>query len=70
MDQLKLFDEKVETRLDSKTSAKNDDMEKPDSSCKLILNGSKKWEIQKSDITGILQFTSILQNYLNPHDFQ
>ena len=57
MDQLKLLDEKVQARLNS---AKNDDMEQPDSTCnepnticKLILNGSKKWEIQKSDITGI-----------------
>ena len=60
MDQLKLLDEKVEARLDSKTSAKNDDMEQPDSTCnepnticKLILDGSEKWKIKKSDITGI-----------------
>ena len=67
MDQLKLLDEKVEACLYSKTSAKNADMEQPDSTCnepnticKLILNGSKKWEIKKSDITGIDKHSSQL----------
>ena len=41
MDQLKLLDEKVETRLDSKTSAKNDDIEQPDSSCNHSVNTYK-----------------------------
>ena len=70
MDQLKLLDEKVETRLDSKPSAKNDDIEQPDSSCnepnticKLILNGS--------DITGIDEHSSELfeSTRLSVNDF-
>ena len=55
MNQVKLLDEKIQARLNS---AKNDDMEQPDSACngdqcKLYLDGSEKWEIKKSDITGI-----------------